>query len=179
MNQYIKEHLPTCKVRPRFQVATSFSLEQLVEKIQTGLGKEGALCKGWVHISGYGKLLIHQEDQHYWSPQLSLTLEKSGKGSILHGVYDPREAVWTMFMFIYFVIAFATVIISIIGISNLFLGKPGLVLWLVPFLILTFLTLFLFAFIGQRLGHDQMITLHQFLEETTDLIIDEEYQVEV
>ncbi len=179
MNQNVEEHLPAYKVRPRFQVATSFSLEQLVEKIQTGLEKEGATCKGWVHKSGYGKLLIHQEDQHYWSPQLSLTLEEAGKGSLLRGVYGPRESVWTMFMFFYFLIAFATVVITIIGLSNVFLGKPGLVLWLVPFLILTFLTLFLVAYIGQKLGHDQMVTLHQFLEETTDLIIDEEHQVEL
>ncbi len=179
MNQNVEEHLPAYKVRPRFQVATSYSLEELVEKIQSGLDKEDAPCKGWVHMSGYGKLLIHKEDQHYWSPQLSLTLEEAGKGSLIRGVYGPREAVWTMFMFIYFVIAFAAVIISIIGMSNLFLGKPGLILWLVPFLILTFLTLFLVAFIGQRLGRDQMVTLHNFLEETTDLVIDEEHQIEV
>ena len=67
MDQNVEEHLPAYKVRPRFQVATSFSLELLVEEIQTGLEKEGAPCKGWVHVSGYGKLLIHKEDQHYWS----------------------------------------------------------------------------------------------------------------
>ncbi len=178
MNQDVEEHLPAYKIRPRFRVATSFSFEQLVAKIQNGLEKEGATCKGWIHISGYGKLLIHEVDQHYWSPQLSLTLEESGKGSLISGVYGPRESVWTMFMFIYFLIAFVTVVIAIIGLSNIFLGKPGLILWLVPFLILSFLTLFLVAFIGQKLGHDQMVTLHQFLEETTGLLIDEEHQVE-
>jgi len=178
MDQNVAEHLPAYKIRPRFRVATSFSLEQLVEKIQTDLEKENASCKGWIHISGYGKLLIHEVDQHYWSPQLSLTLVESGKGSLLSGVYGPRESVWTMFMFIYFLIAFATLVISIIGLSNIFLGKSGLILWLVPFLILTFLSLFLVAFIGQKLGHEQMVILHQFLEKSTGLIIDEEHQVE-
>ncbi|MFK8006291.1 MAG: hypothetical protein AB8H03_07975 [Saprospiraceae bacterium] len=179
MEQQIEEHLPKYRVRPRFQVATSFTLEQLVEKIKISLAKENTPCKGWIHISGHGKLLIPRKHQHYWSPQLSLTIEAVEEGSLLRGLYGPRESVWTLFMFFYFLIAFATVIISIIGLSNLYLGKPGLVLWLVPILILIFLTLFLVAFFGQKLGHDEMVTLHHFLEDATGLIIDEEHQVEV
>lgn len=166
------EHLPPYKVRPRFKIATPFSTEQLVEKIKSGLEKTDAPCQGWVHVAGYGKIFLPKEDQHYWSPQLSLTLEESPEGCLLSGLYGPREAVWTMFMFFYFVIAFAVVVVTGIGFSNLYLGKPGLVLWLVPILVLIFCSLFLVAYAGQKLGHDEMLTLHNFLEESTGLEID-------
>lgn len=177
MKPTTKEHLPAYRIRPRFRVATDFTSAQLVEKIKSSLDQKNAPCNGWVHISGHGKLFILLEDQHYWSPQLSLTIEQTENGSQLSGLYGPRESVWTMFMFFYFIIAFATVIVSVIGGSNLYLGKSGLVIWLVPLLLLIFLSLFLVAFIGQKLGHDQMVILHQFLEKSTGLVIDEAHQV--
>ena len=174
MSQPNEDHLPHFRVRPRFQIETPHSIETLVEKIKTGLDKEDSKCNGWVNPTGYGVLFLPQEEQHYWSPQLSLTFEKLENGSLLRGLYGPRPAVWTMFIFFYFVIAFAALILTVIGFSNMYLGKSALILWLVPVLILTFCTLFLVAYLGQKLGHKQMVTLHHFMEESTGLVIQEE-----
>ncbi len=173
MSQTSEDHPTPYRVRPRFQVETSYSVEDLAEKISIGLKKEDAPCKGKL-IPGYATIYLPQKEQHYWSPQLSLTLEETENGSLLRGLYGPRPAVWTMFIFFYALICFAIFIISIVGLANLSLDKSGAILWLVPVLVVAFLSLYLVAYFGQKLGHDQMATLHKFIEESTGLTFHED-----
>jgi hypothetical protein len=100
-------------------------------------------------------------------------IEEEGDTLILDGLYGPRPNVWTMFVFFYFVIALATVIVLIVGFSNLSLGDSGMVLWLVPFLILTFCSLYLVAYLGQRLSRNQIKKLHDFVEDVLTIKIHE------
>ncbi len=74
-----------------------------------------------------------------------------------------------MFVFFYAVIGFAILVISIVGFSNLSLGNPGPILWFLPLLIIVFLSLYFVAHQGQKLGHDQMLLLHDFVEDSTGL----------
>ncbi|MEL6925713.1 MAG: hypothetical protein AAFO94_16835, partial [Bacteroidota bacterium] len=99
---------------------------------------------------------------------LSIAIEPEETGSLLRGLYGPKPAVWTMFVFFYALVGFAVVVVSVIGFANLSIDKSGAILWLVPVLLLIFLSLYLVAYFGQRLGHDQMLTIHHFLEATLD-----------
>ena len=177
MNKPNEDHLPPYRVRPRFQVVTEDNFGQLEEKVSKALKEENAPCTGRVN-PGYITLYLPVEEQHYWSPQLSITLDELDEGTLIRGLYGPRPAVWTMFVFFYALLGFAILVIGIIGMANLSLEKSGAVLWLVPLLVITFLTLYLVAFFGQKASHDQMLTLHQFLEECTGLNIDREHQEE-
>jgi len=158
------------KVRPRFKIETHYSVEELKKKLQEGLQQEDATCIGIVN-PGYVTLYIPRQDQHYWSPQLNLTFEKTEKGCVLRGLYSPRPVVWTMFVFFYAIIALAVLFIGVLGLSYLMLDKPASILWLVPALIVIFLSLYLVAFFGQKLGEKQMIILHDFTVQCTELII--------
>ena len=175
MSQQQEDHLPHFAVRPRFKIETSFTKEEIADKIKAALAKDNTACKGQIK-DGYCSLFIPEERQHYWSPQLTLTLEETEKGCMLRGVYGPRSTVWTMFVFIYAVISFAVMIVSIIGLSRLSLDKSITILWLVPVLIMLVLSFYLVAFLGQKFGHDQMMTLHHFVEKSTGLIIDEAHE---
>ena len=169
--QTAEEHLPPYRVRPRFQIETEYTITELAEKINLGLQRGNAPCKGRVNPT-YATLYLPYEEQHYWSPRLTLTLEETENGgSLLRGLYGPRPAVWTMFIFFYAIIGFAMMVIGIIGLSHLTLGDPAPILWLVPVLGVVFLSLYLVAYFGQKLGHDQMVILHQFMEESTGLEI--------
>lgn len=170
-----EDHLPPYRVRPRFQVTSPDTTDDIEERIREGLAAEGAPCVGKVY-SGYVSLQLPLEEQHYWSPRLTVTLEELEEGSLVRGLYGPRPAVWTMFVFFYSLIGFALVIVSIIGMANLSLDKSGAILWLVPVLIIAFLSLYLVAYFGQQKGHDEMVVLHTFLEESTGLNIDREHQ---
>jgi hypothetical protein len=158
------------KVRPRFKIETNYRVEELKNKLQEGLHQEAAACIGIVN-PGYVTLYIPRKDQHYWSPQLNLTFEETEKGCVLRGLYSPRPAVWTMFVFFYAIIALAVLFIGVLGLSYLMLNKPAAILWLVPVLILIFLSLYLVAYFGQKLGEKQMIILHDFTVQSTELVI--------
>lgn len=173
MKKDMEDHLPPYRVRPRFQVVADEPSEELEKRIAAALKTDDAPCKGRVN-SGYISLSVPEADQHYWSPRLSLTLETHGGGTLIRGLYGPRPAVWTMFVFFYALIGFAIVIISIIGMANMSLDKSGAILWSVPLLIVAFLSLYLVAYMGQKAGHDQMLILHQFLEDSIGLNIDGE-----
>ena len=58
----------------------------------------------------------------------------------------------------------ALMIVIMVGLSLRSLGEPAGILWLVPILILVFLSLYLVAYFGQKLGHKQMTSLHRFIE---------------
>ena len=170
MTQSVDDHLPEYRVRPRFQIETSYPVDEVAEMIKSALEKEDATCHGSIR-HGFATLYLPAEEQHYWSPQLTLTLEETDAGSLLRGLYGPRPAVWTMFVFFYALIGFIILIVGILGLSYLTLDKPAGILWLIPVLVLIFLTLYLVAFFGQKLGHNQMVTLHTFVEESTGLRI--------
>ena len=164
MEHVAEDHHFHYRVRPKFHVEVPYSVEELNNKIDAGLKDEEATVRGWVN-QYYAKLFIPRIDQHYWSPHLSVSFEESENGTMLRGVYGPRPAVWTMFVFFYAFIGFGILIVSILGTSYISLGKSGAILWLVPVLLIIFLTLYLVSYFGQKLGHDQMVTLHHFVED--------------
>lgn len=158
------------QLRPRFKMETTYAAELLKKKLQESLKQEHATCTGVVN-PGYVTLYIPPQHRHYWSPQLNLTFEETGRGSLIRGLYGPRPVVWTMFVFFYSIIGLAVLFIGILGFSLWMLGKPATILWLVPILILVFLSLYLVSHFGQKLGEKQMITLHKFLVNCTNLEI--------
>lgn len=170
MSSIIEHPVAGYKVRPRFKIETHYAVAALKKKLQDGLQHHDATCIGIVN-PGYVTLYIPRKDQHYWSPQLNLTFEETEKGSVLRGLYSPRPAVWTMFVFFYALIGLGILFIGVLGLSYLMLDKPATILWLVPVLVLIFFSLYLVAHFGQKLGEKQMIILHDFTVQCTELVI--------
>jgi len=164
------DHIQHYQIRPRFRNEIDSSPDQIKDSLEKALGQNENEIYGNV-IEGHATLNIPKKDQHYWSPQLSLSFEQLNEGSVLRGMYSPRPEVWTMFVLFYSFIGFAVLIISIIGYSNWSLGQPAQILWLVPLLTGIFLTLYLVSFFGQKMGKKQMIILHDFVEEALGIQI--------
>ncbi len=158
-----KENFWDIEVRPRFQLDSPFTLDELVHKIREGADREDAPCRARI-VHDHVTIYIPTEKQHYWSPQLSLSIDEDKDGCLIRGLYGPRPTVWTMFVFFYSSIAFAMLFVVIFGLSYISLGKPAHILWLVPLLLLIFLSLYRVSYQGQKLGRDEMIMLHKFLE---------------
>ncbi|MFK7806255.1 MAG: hypothetical protein AB8F74_00510 [Saprospiraceae bacterium] len=168
MSSNAEEHLPPYRVRPRFEFTSEFSTTEIIEKINTALRSEDAPCKGHAK-QRYARIFLPKKEQHYWSPQLSVTLEEMESGTLVRGLYGPRPEVWTMFIFFYSLIAFAIVVVSVIGYSSFSLGQGASILYSVPVLIIAFLSLYFVSYSGQKLGHDQMVTLHGFIEDILEM----------
>lgn len=151
-------------VRPRFEVKSEKNIREIMECVQNALKLEHSACKGTVS-NGFLSLRPHDIELHYWSPYLTVNLEEDEQGTTARCLFGPSPGVWTMFIFFYAIVGFAIVIISIIGLSNWSLGDSAKILWLVPFLIMFFLTLYLVSFLGQKRGNHQMRHLHDFVIE--------------
>lgn len=161
-----QSHLPPFAIRPRFRVEVPYSPEEILKKIRAKLSSDTAECKGKA-VHGFASFRVHETERHYWSPQLSVMIEEleNGEGSLLRGLYGPAPNVWTMFVFFYSALGFLLLVVLLIGTSNLSLDEPATVLWWAPVLVVLLLSTYLVSFFGQKLGHDQMESLHTFLEE--------------
>lgn len=151
-------------VRPRFEAEVPYSLEDVTDRIRKGLNLEGTTIQGKIR-KDFVTLQVPPEEQHFWSPQLTISIEKTENGSLMRGLYGPRPTVWTMFVFFYTAIGFSVLIIAIVGMTNKMFDEPSNILWWIPALIALFLSLYWVAYQGQKLGHEQMVKLHQFLED--------------
>ncbi|MBO6586318.1 MAG: hypothetical protein JJ953_09460 [Gracilimonas sp.] len=152
------------RIRPRIRVKTALSSEDIHRRIRAQLNSDNAACEGQT-TKGFATIYPPHKDQHFWSPQLTITVEENEDGNLVRGLYGPKPSVWTMFVFFYSVIGFATMIILMAGLSLWSLGNPATILWLFPVLLLLFLSLYLVAYFGQKLGHKQMGNIHRFIEE--------------
>lgn len=171
-----ESHLPSYRIRPRFQVRSTMTVEDVIEKLSMGLNEKGSTVVG-VAKHGYAALKIHRELRHYWSPQLSISVEEqeNEKGSLIRGLYGPAPGVWTMFIFFYSVVGLALLGVLLVGLSYLTVGMNASILWWALVLAILFLSIYLISFFGQRLGHKQMEILHSFMEEKLGQpIVDEE-----
>ena len=63
-------------IRPRFQKYSEMSPEAVVKKLQEALELPHAKVKGTI-IDQHIILRIPLSEQHYWSPQLDLEIEKT------------------------------------------------------------------------------------------------------
>jgi len=156
------------RIRPRFKIQTEVSVNDVISKIENALNGENPQCMGKVHHN-YITLTIPTVEQHYWSPQLTLTIDEEDDLTTIRGVYGPRPAVWTMFVMFYAVLGLAIMILGTVGLSYLMLDKPAGILWWIPILSLIFLSLYLVSYFGQKMGRIQMKTLHRFFEESVGI----------
>ncbi|NNE26673.1 MAG: hypothetical protein HKN09_07500 [Saprospiraceae bacterium] len=168
MPHHQDDHTDVIHVRPRFEVTLPFSIQDVELRLRSALNAQEVLVLGKVQ-NGFARFMLPLEEQHYWSPQLTINMQEDEGGTFLRGMYGPKPTVWTLFVFFYSFIGIAMVFIAIFGSSYIALGKSGAILWLIPFLLLVFLSLYLVSFFGQRLGRDQIRILHDFVEDALDV----------
>ena len=153
-------------VRPRFSLVSDKSVDEICTLFRVELDNPNAKYNGHVR-NGYVSIYPNKEEKHYWSPHLSISLEASEiipEKTNISGLYGPSPEVWTMFVFFYAIIGLALVIITIIGFANRSVGESGAVLWMIPILLLAFISMFAVSYFGQKKGHKQVKELYQFME---------------
>lgn len=139
--------------------------QQEIEKtLNNALSEKEAICVGEC-LPGHVNLKIPVKDRHFWSPQLNLSLDSTGEGTIIRGLYGPNPTVWAVFFFGYVTIGVAIFFIAMWGLTRYSLGLSSWILWLIPVLLGLAGGLYIIAQLGQKLGAEQMFALHHFYEE--------------
>ncbi len=157
------------RLRPKFELTSTLTKEDLLQLIKEKVGDSSNVSKfDFVFYQDHFRMRVKKEDQHYWSPELEVTLESYEEGSKIRGRYGPHHNVWTLFTLLYLAIIILLFFISMFGISRLGLGLSAKILWGIPVLLGFAVFLYFVGQIGQKLGTDQTLALHHFFEELVD-----------
>jgi len=151
-------------MRPRFELATELSVEELTTRFRAHLAATDRPVAGLV-FRKHVELTSPPERKHLWSPHLGLSLEaREGGGTRVCGRFSPAPSVWTGFMAIHGVLGMLGIGGTMYGLAEWGLGRTPWTL-LSP-LVAAALIAFVAgaAFVGQGLGSEEMYELRRFVD---------------
>jgi hypothetical protein len=145
---------------------TEFDFEAIRQMVENEIKSKGANCDLDIR-KGHISVKIPEEDRHFWSPQLDLSIEQEeGEGkTLIRGHYGPNPNTWALFTYGYVVLGILFVFVGIWGMSKMTLHKPAPELWLLLVISGLAAGLYILAQFGQKLGAEQMFRLHFFYQK--------------
>jgi len=154
------------RVRPRFEIETHKTIEDIISQIKEKLKYNSHHLHGQA-MQDHITIRVNKSHRHYWSPQLSIIMqrEENDTKTKIIGVYGPMPNVWTLFALGYLAIGVLFTFISIIGFSQKALGNECKILWVLPVLAALATIMYLSSQMGQKLGAAQTYAIHYFFEE--------------
>lgn len=160
-------HKGAIRVRPRYRRITKLPSCQVIDLILEGLIEKKSISGSTLENHAY--LQVPKEEQHYWSPEFNITVEKQEDGgSLVRGVVGPKPKVWTMFMFFYSAVIVLFFLGVSMGVSQWMLGMDAPVLWSIPACIGLWVLIVGAAKYGQYKGKAQTETLWHFVDGAID-----------
>lgn len=128
----IKDQIP---LRIRFKESVDIACDELFSAIDERIAQN--LKKFEVkRLEEHVWIYIKTPYKKYYSPHLHLELEATeDRKTVIHGVYGPNPGLWTMFMFLHFVVAGVFIMFAAFAYSNWALGH-SLVLDIVVMLLM-------------------------------------------
>ncbi|MCL7762483.1 GTP-binding protein [Polaribacter sp. Z014] len=151
-------------LRPRFSIDIKENPDELLQRITTYLKSD--VCKYRSRVAERHVFIdIPVKKSHFWSPQLHFEVEKVDENSsTLKGLFGPKPQVWTLFMFVHFVVATLFLGFAVFAYVKHRLGEslifPIAILVALP---LIWLLLYFLGSIGKETGKGQMKELHDLL----------------
>ncbi|WP_397447885.1 GTP-binding protein [Polaribacter sp. R77954] len=151
-------------LRPRFTIDLNVGKDEVLQHFYNELQKQNPKISGNI-VDGHIFISISKKEDHFWSPQLHLEIvEKTSETALLKGLFGPKPQVWTLFMFIHFIIGFGFLAFCVMLYSRISLKAslffPILMLITLP---LIWILLYFLGKIGKSTGKNQMKDLHNFM----------------
>lgn len=155
--------------RPRFKFETHMSHEEIVGKIKDQVANRNANAFKAKTLRSHVVLRYPKEQQHFWSPQLDVNLEKLENGkTMVRCLFGPAPTVWTMFMFFYAIFGVIGVIGLMIGFSQQTLNETPWAFWFAGVGALGAAGLFIAAQQGKAMAQEEMMELKLFLDASLE-----------
>jgi len=151
------------RIRPRFKVEVDLNINQIQNKIDNELDNSDKNYTANINNS-FITLMLPESETKYWSPQLRLTMEEKANGTLIRGLFGPKPSIWALFFYCYAAFGILGFFAGMYGLVQLSLDMPAPILWTLPALAICSIILYLFSQTGQKLGAQQMFSLHNFFE---------------
>ena len=156
-------------LRPRFKLELDRNNEEVLKVFEDAKNSQ----KDFIitRVDDHVFIKIPKANQHFWSPQLHLEIMEIDKNSSrLFGLFGPNRTVWTMFMFLHFVVAGIFIGFSIWAYTNWSLGNDfAIQLFVTLFMVVIWFGLYFGGRIGKATGKDQMILMHRFMNKMLEV----------
>lgn len=161
--------LDSIRSRPRFRMYTNITPNEYTQYLRSFLDENSGEFAGTIN-SENAIITVKTGKDNYWKPNLALRAEReNGESStVVRGIFGPSSAVWTFFMFIYFVLGILWMVFITIWFVEMQIGSNDFP-WALS---ASFVTLFLLALtylaslFGQRKAREEMQKLRTFAEKS-------------
>ena len=164
MNVLIEKRNSEVFLRPRFTIDLNEKNTEVINRFSNKFKDDNCKFRGSI-VDEHVFISVSIKDEHFWSPQLHLEiLEKEENKSLLKGLFGPKPQVWTLFMFIHFVIGISFLGFCVMLYTRISLKSsvffPVLMMIILP---LIWVVLYFLGKIGKDTGKKQMEDLHDFM----------------
>ena len=158
----------TIRTRPRFKLETDLSKEDFELNLKTELQKNTEI-QGNINKE-VASIWVKTQHNEFWKPYLSLRIEKEENQTVIRGIFGPSSAVWTFFMFLYFIFGITfMVFISIWWVTKQIKSSDfPWAIYLAIFSIICLAFTFIATKIGQQKAKKEMEQLRDFAEKTIE-----------
>ena len=151
-------------LRPRFSIDLEENQIELLNRITTFLKSDACKFSSRI-VDEHIFIDVPTHKSHFWSPQLHLEVLKEEQNvSKIKGLFAPKPQVWTLFMFIHFIVAILFLGFGVMAYVRYTLDEslvfPIVMLIALP---LIWLLLYFLGRIGKQTGKKQMKELHELL----------------
>jgi len=156
-------------LRPRFKMEISRYNEAILSDFENEKTTQSEFII--TRVDDHIFIKFPKDKQHFWSPQLHLEINKvDDNSSTLHGLFGPNPTVWTLFMFLHFLVAVIFIAFAIWTYTNWTLNQSYAVQASITLLmILIWVTLYFAGSIGKASSTNDMRLLNDFMNNTLSL----------
>ena len=150
-------------LRPRFELESKNSVEKILERAKT-LKSELKSDYQIKIIDEHLYFYFSKEKRKYYSPFLHLELEAEEGKTKVKGLFGPEQLLWTLFMFLHFIVAGLFLVFSMMAYTHWSL-KQSVVLDVVvmTFMVVFWILLYFIARINREKGVPQMHELEDLM----------------
>ena len=150
-------------LRPRFKMELNENNETVLKTFEDCRRSQSEYIVS--RIDNHVFIKFPKEKQHFWSPQLHLEIDSiDTNSSLLYGLFGPNPTVWTLFMFLHFIVACLFIAFGIWAYSNWALDNSyAIQLSLMLLMVVVWFVLYFAGRIGKDSSKSEMRLLHDFM----------------
>ncbi|ROI04282.1 hypothetical protein EGH90_09910 [Kaistella haifensis] len=163
------EKLNPIRTRPRFKIFTDLEAETCAKQLKSQLKIENQIFQGNINKE-VANIWVKTQHNEFWKPYLSLRIEKEEYQTVIRGIFGPSSAVWTFFMFLYFIFSITFMVFITIWFVTKQIKSTDFP-WAIHVAILSIILLLISFFatkIGQIKAKSEMEQLRDFAEKTIE-----------
>lgn len=155
------------RMRPTFEIPLAVDPQEVLSQLRRRLRDTDCQADGSVLRQG-AEIHTTVARQHFWSPTLSVQIERRDDRDVLRGRFAPSPSVWMLFIGIYGIVAMGGLAALMYGVSQLMLGWSPWAFWGVPAAAALGAFVYGAVFIGQGLGAEEMHMQRSVVERAVD-----------